>query len=189
MLACESAPSLAAVIYERGFDVDGLLLASCKQLRSIGFRIGGVIQRSTGRSGQCVTSVHVVDVSSGNVFDIWENRGACASGCRLDGQGLIDAEPGILAAIADGVDLLVINRFGRAESLGRGLIDCFAAALEAGIPVLTAVRAPYEEAWNAFHGGLAQSLRPGLANVINWSKMATRKHAGTVASQSFPAAI
>ena len=50
----------------------------------------------------------------------------CARGCRLDERGLLDAEPAIMAAIADRVDLLVINRFGRAESLGRGLLGCFA---------------------------------------------------------------
>jgi hypothetical protein len=167
-----NGPGLAAICYQRDFDVDGLLLRACGALRSLGFRIGGVIQRSSGDRGQCASSVHVVDLRSGEAFDIWEVRGACAGGCRLDERGLIDAEATILAAIAEGVDLLVINRFGRAESLGRGLIGCFAAALEAGIPVLTAVRAPYEDAWLEFHGGLAQNLPADGAQVTAWASRA-----------------
>ena len=115
------------------------------------------------------TSIHVVDLRSGEAFDIWEARGACARGCRLDERGLLNSEPAIMAAIADRVHLLVINRFGRAESLGRGLLGCLAAALEAGVPVLTAVRAPYDEAWQRFHGGSAQELTADLSTVVEWA--------------------
>ena len=79
-----------------------------------------------------------------------------------------------MTALADGLDLIVINRFGRAESQGRGLIGCFSAAIEAGVPVLTAVRAPYDEAWRLFHGGLGQELPAEMAAVTSWSKRATR---------------
>lgn len=165
--------ALAAIRYERGLDVDELLLRSCEALRSHGLRLGGVIQRSSGSAGQCATSIHVADLRSGDAFDIWEARGTCARGCRLDERGLFDAEPAINAAIADRVDLLVINRFGRAESLGRGLLGCFVAALEAGVPVITAVRAPYEEAWRGFHGGLAHDLPADELRVISWGLRST----------------
>jgi uncharacterized protein DUF2478 len=160
---------LAAIRYDRGFDVDDLMLRSCALLRPRGLRIGGLIQRSAGERGACAASVHVVDLRSGEAFDIWEKRGACARGCRLNEGGLIDVEPSIMTALAAGLDLLVINRFGRAESLGRGLVGCFMAAIEAGVPVLTAVRAPYEDAWRDFHGGLGRDLQPDLSAVITWS--------------------
>jgi hypothetical protein len=160
---------LAAVVYERGFDIDDVLLTACAELRPLGGRLGGVIQRSSGDRGLCASAVQVIDLRSGKTFDIWEARGACARGCRLDERGLLAAEPIIASAIAERVDLLVINRFGRAESLGRGLVGCFAAALETGVPVLTAVRAPYEAAWREFHGGLARDLPPDRSRVVNWA--------------------
>jgi hypothetical protein len=86
---------------------------------------------------------------------------------------LIGAEPAILSAIADGVDLVVINRFGRAESLGRGLQACFAASYEAGIPLLTAVRPPYDNAWSVFHGGVAQDLPAELEPIVKWVRTTT----------------
>jgi hypothetical protein len=168
VLDTENVP-LAAIAYQRGFEIDDLLLACCAELRSLGFRIGRLVQRSSGTSGQCPTEVSVVDLRSGDAFNIWEDRGACARGCRLDERGLIDAEPSIMSSLADGVDLIVINRFGRAESLGRGLLGCFAAAIEARVALLTAVRAPYEEAWHSFHGGCALQLAPKPQNIIDWA--------------------
>lgn len=166
---------LAAIVYRRGFDIDDLLVTACGELRSLGVRLGGVIQRSSGDHGQCASSIHVINLCSGQAFDIWEARGACARGCRLDERGLLNAEATILEAIVEGVDLLVINRFGRAESLGRGLIGCFAAAIEAQVPVLTAVREPYEEAWREFHGGLGEDLAQDSSQVVGWAVRMTRK--------------
>ena len=164
-----NGPRLAATFYERGFDVDALLLKCCAELRASGLRVGGTIQRAAGDRGQCASSVHVVDLSSGEAFDIWENRGVCARGCRLDERGLVESESSILTSIAERVDLVVINRFARAESLGRGLIGCFIAAIEAGIPVLTAVRPPYIEAWETFQDGLGQVLPAAADAIVGWA--------------------
>ena len=164
---------LAAIQYQRGFGIDELLFKSCARLRSVGLRVGGILQQASGDHGQCASSIHVVDLRSGQTFDIWEDRGACARGCRLDERGLVDAEPALMAALADGVDLLVINRFGRAESLGRGLLGCFSAAIEAGVPVLTAVRSPYDDAWRAFHGGCAHQLAAEEQEIVDWAIAST----------------
>jgi hypothetical protein len=177
LIASEPRP-LGAILYERGFDVDELVLQCCADLRARGLRIGGTIQKAAGDRGQCAASVHVVDLRSGETFDIWEHRGACARGCRLNERGLVDVEPSIIAAIAEGVDLVVVNRFGRAESLGRGLIGCFTAALEAGVPLLTAVRAPYGEAWQTFQAGLAKALPPDLETIVDWALMRGIKFQG-----------
>ena len=163
-------PLLAAVSYERGFDIDRLLVTVCKRLSSDGVRLGGLLQISTGAKGGCASTVHVVDLRTNAAFDIWEERGACAKGCRLDERGLAAAAPVIDRAIVDEVDLIVINRFGRAESLGSGLLACFASALSAGVPVLTAVRAPYDVAWAKFHGGLGMELPDNSAAVVLWAR-------------------
>jgi uncharacterized protein len=104
------------------------------------FSLDGLLQSSFGGHGGCAQSVLVAELRSGNIFDIWDRRGKGTRGCRLDENALQDADPVLRAAIADRVDLIIINRFGRAEGLGRGLINNFAVAIEVGIPVLTAVR-------------------------------------------------
>lgn len=161
---------MAAIHYPRGFDIDRLLVDVCAELASSGLKIGGLLQLSTGeRGGSCAATVNVVDLRTNKAFDIWQDRGPCARGCRLDEAGLMDAETVLRAAIDERVDILIVNRFGRAESLGRGLRGAFAHAIEAQIPVLTAVRAPYDAGWNDFHGGVAGHLDCNVSDVISWA--------------------
>ena len=159
---------IAAIVFERGFDIDGLLGGICQTAVNAGINVGGLIQETRGGIGGCAQSVHVVDIQSGEKFDIWEDRGREARGCRLDEEGLIISARILDKAIKERVDLLIINRFGRAEGLGRGLVGSFAQALEAGIPLLTSVREPYTDAWRQFHGGLACELESNRKAVDRW---------------------
>jgi hypothetical protein len=159
---------LAAIVYERGFALDAFLADVCGRLSAKGLRLGGLIQVMSGLRGSRAASITVVDLRGGARVDIWEGPGARESDCRLDERRLVDMVPMILAAIEERVDLVVVNRFGRAESQGGGLLSCVSAAVSAGIPVLTAVREPYLAPWRAYHGDLAASLEPDLDVVTTW---------------------
>lgn len=161
-------PPFAAIHYPKGFHIDQLLFEACSYLSRRGMRLGGLLQVSNGGVGDCATSVHTINLKTNKKFDIWEKRGPCARGCRLDERGLALASEAIERPIQDAVDLVIVNRFGRAESLGRGLLDCFVSALDAKIPVLTAVREPYDEAWAHFHGGLATDLANNHVAIRDW---------------------
>lgn len=171
---------LAAIYYPRRYDIDRLLVDVCSELSKTSLRLGGLLQISTGGAGGCATTMHIRDLAGGETFNIWDERGPCAKGCRLDERGLAQASMIIDKAIADEVDLIIINRFGRAESLGRGFIDNFTRAVDAHIPVLTAVRAPYDEAWESYHGGLGIKLPLDLDAICNWS----RQYASTTTALS-----
>jgi len=161
---------VAAVSYVRGFDIDRLLVDACERMARRGIRLGGLLQISTGGRGGCASTVHVVDLRTNRAFDIWEERGQCARGCRLDEGGLAAASRALDEAIADRVDLVIVNRFGRAESLGRGLLPLFSSAVAVGLPVLTAVRAPYDASWTQFHGGFGSALAPEIEAILGWSE-------------------
>lgn len=162
---------LAAITYPRSFDIDCLLVTACERLSRRGVRLGGLLQISTDAKGSC-QRVHVVDLRTGAAFDIWEERGTCARGCRLDERGLAAASHAVDEAIADHVDLVIMNRFGRAESLGAGLLASFSSAVSEGVPALTAVRAPYDLAWAKFHGGLGRELPADLDTILAWAETA-----------------
>jgi hypothetical protein len=85
------------------------------------------------------------------------------------------ASQAIDRAIEDRVDLVVMNRFGRAESLGGGLLTSLTSAVAAEVPVLTAVRAPYDMAWAQFHGGLGRELPPVLEAIVAWADGVVRR--------------
>ena len=83
----------------------------------------------------------------------------------------------------------MLNRFGKAEAEGGGLRSGFARAIDAGIPVLTAVRPPYREAWAQFHGGLAVDLPADIergARLVQVTRCATLR-AARLAQLSPPA--
>ncbi|MBI1385174.1 MAG: DUF2478 domain-containing protein [Rhizobiales bacterium] len=175
---------LAAIRYLRGHDIDGVLGAVCRELRAHGLSIGGLLQVSTGdRGGTCAATTVVVDLRTGEEFNIWQDRGPCATACRLDEGGLSLAEPALQKAIEARVDLLVINRFGRAESVGRGLRPYFEAALSAGVPVLTAVREPYDADWRAFHGGLGCEIACDVPSIVAWAVAAGKAGAARGAAR------
>ncbi len=55
-------------------------------------------------------------------------------------------------------DVLIINRFGRAEAEGKGMRGAIETALTLDIPVIIGVRRDYVEVWETFHGGMAQKV-------------------------------
>ncbi len=164
---------LAAIIYETGFSIDEFMGAVAAALQSDGLRVRGAIQHNVGPA-PCA-AMTLVDLATGERFGISQELGAYARGCRLDPRGLADAAAWLDAAVDGDLDLLVLNKFGKAEAEGSGLRGAFARAVDARVPVLTAVRSPYTDAWYSFHGGLAADLPPCHDVVLAWCRAAVRK--------------
>ena len=162
---------LAAIVYELGFPIDELVLTVADALRSEGVRLRGVIQETAGRTS--CSAMTLADLATGERFSISQDLGAAAQGCRLDPRGLADVAARTDAAMHGDFDLLILNKFGKAEAEGGGLRTTFACAIGAGKPVLSSVREPYLEAWSRFHGGLAAELPPRLDAVVAWCRRAT----------------
>ena len=162
--------TLAAITYERGFFIDDFMAEVSRRLRDDGVRLCGLTQENIG--DECATMM-LVDLGTDTRFGISQYLGACARGCRLDPHGLAEAGVRLEQGIGDDTDLLIINKFGKAEAEeGGGLRGAVARAMEVGVPVLTAVRPPYDEAWAHFHGGYSTALAPELDAVLAWCAQA-----------------
>ncbi len=168
------SPMLAAVHYARGCDVSAVLLDVIGRLRKDGAIIGGLLQQPESLGSAECSMLDLVDLRSGERARITQNRGKESRGCKLDEQGLISLSHCIDTAIRDRVDVVVISRFGRAEAAGHGLLASFTDVVCAGIPLLTAVREPYEDRWRDFHGGFAVDLPPSCEAVLDWLRPITR---------------
>lgn len=173
------AVRLAAIHYEAGFRIDDFLAKLGEKLRADDIRLGGAIQRNVPGALTSCSAMTLIDLASGTATEISQNLGSQAQGCRLDTSRL--AEFGMLLGgkSADDVDLLILNKFGKAEADGHGLRSNFVRAIEAGIPILTAVRPPYDQAWLGFHEGLAVELAADLELARAWclSAVETRRAA------------
>ena len=144
---------LAAVVYGADDDPDGVISGFAADLRRAGRRPVGVVQ--LGRSCRSENpELGVVMLPHGEVVGLAAHDGTHVSGCRLDTDRLASLAVRLAAAVEDGADLVIINRFGRSEAEGRGLIDLVPQALDADIPVLIAVPEQRFAAWIRFSEGM-----------------------------------
>ncbi len=161
---------LAAIVYEPGTGnaVDLLLCEAAGRLAGRGIRLAGTVQRSRPRVDRCACDMLVTDLSSGRQTSISEDRGPMARGCRLDTHALETLVAATEAALADGADLLIVNKFGKREAEGAGFRPVIAAALGEGIPVLVAVNRAQIAAWQAFAADFAETLAPTATAIAAW---------------------
>ena len=147
-----------------------LLLADiAAQLAARGVRIAGTVQIDTDRDdgGKCDMDVQVLP--DGPTIRISQFRGVEARGCRLDTDALEQAVALTEQALTNGgVDLLLVNKFGKHEAEGRGFRDAIAMALQADIPVLVGVNKLNRDAFDAFSSGGAEELASDAGSVLAW---------------------
>ncbi|WP_371225085.1 DUF2478 domain-containing protein [Roseovarius sp. 2305UL8-3] len=163
-----TSPMLAAIPFDTQ-DVDGFLGDISQSMKSCGLTVRGVVQSRGAIQGECrCADMDLTSLGSRQVFRISQPLGNGSRGCRLHLGSLAVCAAHLQDQIAQGADLLVLNRFGRGESEGRGFRDVIAQALGAGIPVLTAVRPTYWAAWRGFAGDAAVTLPMTHAAVFDW---------------------
>ena len=158
----------AAVVYGVRDNPDRLLLDFTEDLRRSGVRTAGLVQldNPTGQSGD--SEVRTVVLSSGEVVPLAHDRNLGAAGCGLDCGQLAGIAKLIEAAIHEGADLVVINRFGKLEANGKGLIELIQQAAEADLPVLIAVPEHRFEGWIRYSAGMTVRLPCRRAALDRW---------------------
>ncbi len=145
-------PRLGIVVYDRGNRPDAMFASVVRRLKERGVRVGGLLQEVKGDAEDCCASLKLEDIATGQQVEIFQDRGAHARGCRLDPAGLAKAAELLREAVEAHPEILFVNRFGREEAEGRGLLDEIAAAVLADIPVIVAVGEALLPAWQAYAG-------------------------------------
>lgn len=167
-------PLLAAIRVTKDRPVDDLLEEAARLVRAEGLAVAGFVQRESTGDGECCGEIVLEDLASGQCHVISQPLGAGARGCRLDPQALAAVAGPLPASLDAGPALLILNRFGKGESEGQGFRAAIEDACMRGIPVLTAVREAYVEAWEAFAGDLGLLLPPDREAVTGWAGRAIR---------------
>lgn len=163
----ETFPLVAGVVGRGHEPVDPLLEAAARTLRAMGYRVGGFVQEERIADG-CCAATYLRDIEDGRSVLITQILGVEAKGCRLDPQRLAEASVGLLDSLDGGIDLLVLNRFGKDEAEGRGFRTVIEKALGLGIPVLFGVREAYAPALEDFAGDYGTTLAPDEAAITAW---------------------
>lgn len=160
-----AASRLAAIVFDKADDPDAPLRALIAQLAAQGVKVAGLVQERADADGE---DVRVRDLDTGATLPIMQNLGVDSEGCRVDPAAIAEVSQMLGVARAGRPDLLIVNRFGRLESEGGGLIAEIGAAVANGEAVIVSVPLRYLDAWSAFAGGLDVQLPPDRAALARW---------------------
>ncbi len=174
------APLLAAVIYPNEAYPQAMFRRVVEHCRSRGLTLAGVLQHPACEDPAHRCDVVLEDLASGARTELFERRGSGATGCRLDVAALTDVTARIERALQHDPDLLVLNKFGKVEAEGGGLVDPIAAAIDRGIPVIIGVPARNLAAWRAFAGELAVEFAGDFAEIADWLDLVCHQRAWPV---------
>lgn len=148
-----------------------LLADLAARLMARGVRLCGSVQIDSPRPGQTRCDMDLRLLPDGATLRISENRGAGAGGCQLDPGALEAAVAAVTHRLAQGADLLIVNKFGKQEAEGAGFRALIAEAVAAGIPVLVGLNAAGAASFAEFADGLAEPL-PAEADALDRWAMA-----------------
>tara|TARA_R110002096_G_scaffold87751_14_gene201304 strand:+ start:170 stop:691 length:522 start_codon:yes stop_codon:yes gene_type:complete len=149
-------------------DTDLLLHRLAKDLKGRGIKTCGTVQINSARpdAGPCDMDVQVLP--DGPVLRISQTLGKGSRGCRLD-PAMLERAVGLCEAeLACDPHILIVNKFGKHESDGRGFRTLIAEALLREIPVLVGLNALSREAFETFCQGTAIELPPEINGLLGW---------------------
>ena len=149
-------------------DMDLLLHGFAMRAAARGLRLCGTVQVNSdcGAGRPCDMDVQVLP--DGPVIRISQNLGRGARGCRLDPEALERAVAAAEARLSEGVDLVIVNKFGKHEAEGRGFRALIAEAVARDIPVLVGVNALNAPRLAEFVGGAPDRLAPTPEALDAW---------------------
>lgn len=162
--------TFAAAMYARDLADRGALSEFATELRAAGVRVGGLIQEVLRDDDGKMTGIDMVALDTGQRIAInrptkenLENKT-----CSLDTSALTDSTEALRRAIREGVDIIVLEKFGEQEQKGQGLNDEILAAIAEEIPLLIAVPEFALALWQERSGALGDTLAYDIDAFRQW---------------------
>ncbi|MDO5621687.1 MAG: DUF2478 domain-containing protein [Paracoccus sp. (in: a-proteobacteria)] len=122
--------------------------------------VTGAVQVNADRGADCACDMDLTILGADlPPIRISQSLGSGSTGCRLLPEGLEQAAAEVEARLA-GADLVILSKFAKQESFGRGFCSTIAAAIQAGVPVVLHVPAEYRTAFTDFAGDMAHETAP-----------------------------
>lgn len=156
-------------------ETDRFLASVADALEAAGVRLAGTVQTNIARADRTKCDMDLRVLPDGPVVRISEDRGAMARGCMLDHSAL-EQTVTMVARRLDGADLLIVNKFGKAESEGRGLVPVMSDALARGMTVLVGVNGLNLPLYLDFAGGLSEALPADERAATDWCLEGMTRH-------------
>ncbi len=159
----------AAIVYDNGVKVDGLMSGFARELVQAGVDARGIVQLPPDADG-CGPGalMKLRDVATGEVLPLCQDLGPGAGSCCLDSSALAAAAQRLRAAAGEPSEILFFSKFAKQDAAGGGARAELAYAISEGRTVLTAVKRSLLPAWRSFTGGQGTLLEPRLWVLRDW---------------------
>jgi nucleoside-triphosphatase THEP1 len=162
--------TFAAAVYARDLQQRDALARFAAELGQQGVRVGGLVQDvSRGENGR-MTRIDMVELDTGRRIAI--NRPTRENienkTCSLNTNALAESTEALRRAVRDGVDVIVLEKFGEQEQKGQGLSDEIFAAIAEDIPLLIAVPEFALDLWRERTGEMGETLAYDLDAFRQW---------------------
>ncbi len=167
-----------AVIAPKHPDDPAVLAAFVRELQGRNVRVGGLLQFITQNEVGRPISLYAEEIDTGRQISLMrpdkEIKGP--SDCVLELSALAETAGALRRAITECADLVVIEKFGKEEAAGRGLLDDIMKVVASGLPALVLLPQAYVEQWNQFTGGIVETITFD-ADALNqwWGKITKHK--------------
>lgn len=161
---------IAAIARGDGQDWQDLLAQMADGWRRDGLAVAGLLAENDHTGGEC-SAAFLRDIDTGRRFSIQLDAAPAGTACHLDTAGLDQACADLLPRVGV-ADTVILSKFGKTEAAGAGLLPLFAAAIAAGVPLLTTVSAKHVAAWGALAAD-AVWLDPAADAIRRWHRSTT----------------
>jgi hypothetical protein len=143
--------TIAVVRGSSGVEVQDVFRAFVERWRRSA-RLAGLIAESHDLPDRACSAGFLRNIATEERFSIFEDLGPGSTECHLDGLGAVSAAASVERDVAAGCDLVLLSKFGKLEAGRGGLFRAFKAAVDADIPLLTAVPPAFEGPWKTLIG-------------------------------------
>lgn len=171
---------LAAVAYDVGEAdaVDALLRQVAHALRGEGRKLAGTVQWNEARPNTHKKAMVLENLASGQRLDISADASPDPAACRMNSYALEGVAGLVAGTITPGLDLVILNRFGKQEAARGGFMAVIEAAIVNDLPVLTGLNRAHLGHWREFTSGEAVLLAPDAGEVRAWIDAALNSPGG-----------
>ena len=163
------APFAAAVYVPRQPRGDALG-EFVRELKSAGIKVGGLLQEVVRNPDGSRDRIDTIDIATGKRVVINQTTPETLKShlCSLDTAALAETTQVLRRAVAEGAQLIVVEKFGHQEAEGEGLASDILDVIASGVPMLVAVPETSFEAWQDRTGGLGVRLGFALDCFRDW---------------------
>jgi nucleoside-triphosphatase THEP1 len=165
---------LAYVTLQGRGRTDALIAEVAAILAAHSVRLAGTVQSNLERPDRRKCDMDLAVLPDGPIVRISEDRGDLARGCTLDTGALEQTVVAVLQRL-EGAEVLIVNKFGKREAEGKGLVPVIVEALERGLPVLIGVNGLNLAAFLTFAGEAASAMPADAPTVVNWCRSMIRE--------------